>query len=71
MRVHTKCRVAARVFGFDRTQSISLQPAQSIADAAQRFGQENDITVLTLTFAPANESNHSHSHCLPNRPVLP
>jgi hypothetical protein len=26
-------------------------PAQYIAEAAQRFGQEDDITVLTLAFA--------------------
>lgn len=41
------------LFGFDRTASISTQPAESIAKAAQRWGQEDDITVLTLTFAPA------------------
>jgi hypothetical protein len=41
------------LFGFDRTQSISSQPAHSIADAAQRFGQDDDITVLTLSFVPA------------------
>jgi hypothetical protein len=32
---------------------ISTKPAQEIADAAQAFGQEDDITVLTLQFAPA------------------
>ena len=42
---------AGDLLGFDRTAAISTQPAQSIADAAQRFGQEDDITVLTLTFA--------------------
>jgi phosphoserine phosphatase RsbU/P len=42
------------LFGFDRTRAISSQSAQSIADAAQRFGQEDDITVLTLQFAPAS-----------------
>jgi phosphoserine phosphatase RsbU/P len=41
------------LFGFDRTRAISTQSAQSIAQAAQAFGQEDDITVLTLTFAPA------------------
>ena len=41
------------LFGFDRTRAISTQPAQSIARAASTFGQEDDITVLTLTFAPA------------------
>jgi serine phosphatase RsbU (regulator of sigma subunit) len=41
------------LFGFDRTAAISTQSAEQIAAAAQAFGQEDDITVLTLTFAPA------------------
>jgi hypothetical protein len=41
------------LFGFDRTRQISTQSAEAIAAAAQAFGQEDDITVLTLTFAPA------------------
>jgi Stage II sporulation protein E (SpoIIE) len=41
------------LFGFERTGSISRQSAQEIADVAQAFGQEDDITVLTLQFAPA------------------
>jgi sigma-B regulation protein RsbU (phosphoserine phosphatase) len=41
------------LFGFDRTQKISTQSAHAIADAAKAFGQEDDITVLTLKFAPA------------------
>jgi serine phosphatase RsbU (regulator of sigma subunit) len=45
------------LFGFERTRAISRQTARSIADAAQQFGQpqpqNDDITVLTLTFAPA------------------
>ena len=28
-------------------------PAREIAEAAQRFGQEDDITVLTLAVAPS------------------
>jgi serine phosphatase RsbU (regulator of sigma subunit) len=40
------------LFGFDRTRQISTQSAEHIAAAAQAFGQEDDITVLTLTFAP-------------------
>lgn len=38
------------LFGFERTAAISVQPAESIAQAAQSFGQEDDITVLSLTF---------------------
>lgn len=40
------------LYGFERTRAISDQPAEVIADAAQRWGQEDDITVLSLTFAP-------------------
>ena len=42
-----------QLFGFDRTRQISTQSAEAIAAAAQLHGQEDDITVLTLTFAPA------------------
>ena len=41
------------LFGFERTTSISTQPAETIARTAQEFGQEDDITVLSLKFAPA------------------
>lgn len=37
------------LYGFERTQAISSQNAESIAAAAQMFGQEDDITVLTVT----------------------
>lgn len=36
------------LFGFERTRAISGQSAANIAETAQRFGQEDDITVLTL-----------------------
>jgi len=39
------------LFGFPRTQAISIQNADQIAQTAQDFGQDDDITVLTLTFA--------------------
>ena len=41
------------LFGFDRTLAISSETAAHIADTAQRFGQEDDIAVLTLTLLPA------------------
>jgi Stage II sporulation protein E (SpoIIE) len=41
------------LFGFERTAAISTQSAEAIAQAAQVYGQQDDITVLTLTFAPA------------------
>jgi phosphoserine phosphatase RsbU/P len=40
------------LFGFDRTRSLAMRAAEEIARAAQEFGQEDDITVVTLTFAP-------------------
>ena len=43
---------AGELYGFDRTRQISTQSAEAIAAAAQSFGQEDDITVLTLAFAP-------------------
>jgi phosphoserine phosphatase RsbU/P len=41
------------LFGFDRTQAISNRSASAIAETAKQFGQEDDITVLTVTLAPA------------------
>lgn len=41
------------LYGFDRLSSLTLMNAREIAEAAQRFGQEDDITVLTLAFATA------------------
>jgi len=45
------------LFGFDRTQAMSGQPAASIAEAARKFGdgapQADDITVLTVARAVA------------------
>lgn len=45
------------LFGFERTAAISAQAAEEIAHAAQDFGQEDDITVLTLEYAPAEVAN--------------
>ncbi len=44
---------AGELFGFERTQTISRQPAETVAQAAQSFGQEDDITVVTLALLPA------------------
>jgi len=41
------------LFGFHRTQAISTQSASAIAEAAKQFGQNDDITVLTLTLTPS------------------
>jgi hypothetical protein len=37
------------LFGFERTRAISSRSAEEVAAEAQRFGQEDDNTVLTLT----------------------
>ena len=44
---------SGELFGFDRTREISGHSAEGIARVAQAFGQQDDITVLTLQFAPA------------------
>jgi len=36
------------LFGFDRAQAISTEPAAEIVAAAKSFGQEDDITVVTI-----------------------
>jgi serine phosphatase RsbU (regulator of sigma subunit) len=45
--------LSGELFGFDRTAAISSQSAEQIAAKAQVFGQQDDITVLTLTYVPA------------------
>jgi serine phosphatase RsbU (regulator of sigma subunit) len=40
------------LYGFERTAALSVQPAETIAQTAQEFGQDDDITVITLTSAP-------------------
>ena len=43
------------LFGFDRTSQVSRLSAAEIAAKAQQFGQEDDITVITLDWsAPAS-----------------
>ena len=39
---------SGELFGFDRVHNLSNQSAFYIADAAKAFGQEDDITVLTI-----------------------
>jgi hypothetical protein len=41
------------LFGFERSAALSIKSAEAIAGAAQAFGQEDDITALTLTYAAA------------------
>jgi hypothetical protein len=39
------------LFGFERSAALSTQPAEAIASAAQEFGQDDDITALTLSYS--------------------
>ncbi|WP_109485935.1 PP2C family protein-serine/threonine phosphatase [Occallatibacter savannae] len=39
---------SGQLYGFERTRAISTQSAAAIAAAAKAFGQEDDITVLTV-----------------------
>lgn len=40
------------LFGLDRLPQLSLLSAHDIANAAENYGQEDDITVLTIALAP-------------------
>jgi hypothetical protein len=51
---------AGELYGFDRTRSLSTEWAEVIARTVQRFGQEDDITVLTLAYAPAAVNSTKH-----------
>jgi len=39
---------SGELYGFDRTRAISTESAERVSLAAQAFGQEDDITVLTV-----------------------
>jgi len=41
-------RPSGEIFGFDRVHNLSNQTAFYVAEAARDFGQEDDITVLTV-----------------------
>jgi hypothetical protein len=50
---------SGELFGFERAAALSMRPAEVIAQTAQSFGQDDDITVLTVTLeasAPGLES---------------
>jgi hypothetical protein len=46
------------LFGFERTQQVSNESARYIAQTAKRFGQNDDITVVSLYFA-ARSGKHT------------
>jgi len=39
---------SGKLLGFDRARDLSTQPAAAIVEAARAFGQQDDITVITL-----------------------
>ena len=42
-------RPDGELFGFERAREVSMKSAAEIVDTAKRFGQEDDITVVTVT----------------------
>lgn len=42
-----------RLLGFDQLPTLTCAQANQIADTAQTFGQEDDITILTIALQPA------------------
>lgn len=40
------------LFGFDRSREMSTRSAMDVAEAAQRFGQQDDITVVAISREP-------------------
>lgn len=52
------------LFGFERTQQVSNEPARYIAQTAKHFGQTDDITVVSLYVASraAQRKNHEAVH---------
>ncbi|HXS75505.1 MAG TPA: PP2C family protein-serine/threonine phosphatase [Terracidiphilus sp.] len=45
---------SGQLYGFERTRAISSQSAATIAAAAKTFGQDDDITVLTISRVPVS-----------------
>ena len=39
---------SGELYGFERLAELTKKPAQEIANVAMRFGQEDDISVLTI-----------------------
>lgn len=54
------------LFGFERGRAISVQSAAAIVEAARQFGQEDDITVVTIERLAIGEesSGAGHAHML-------
>jgi sigma-B regulation protein RsbU (phosphoserine phosphatase) len=57
------------LFGFESTAAISTESADTIAEAARIFGQEDDVTVVQLTLDPLR-IHKSPAFAIPAAPVL-
>jgi phosphoserine phosphatase RsbU/P len=45
------------LFGFERGREISMRPVTAIVDAAKRFGQQDDMTVIAVTREASGEQD--------------
>jgi Stage II sporulation protein E (SpoIIE) len=61
---------SGELFGFDRTAAIAAESAGSIAKTAFEFGQDDDITVLTLTRLPLGQQSSSHQTVAAVAPLI-
>jgi stage II sporulation SpoE-like protein len=61
---------SGELLGFDRAAALSVQPAEIIADTAQSFGQDDDITVLTITADASISSAESPGLLSPNNGAM-
>ncbi len=48
------------LFGFERAAAIASRPAAEIVSAAEQFGQEDDITVLSVKRLAASSAASMH-----------
>jgi hypothetical protein len=48
------------LFGFERTQQVSNEPARYIAQTAKRFGQNDDITVISV-YVASRDAKHAET----------
>lgn len=61
---------SGELFGFERTASIATQSAEFIALTAQNFGQDDDVTVVTLTRRSAGERSAAQDGSQARSPAL-
>ena len=54
------------LFGFERTQQVSNEPARYIAQTAKRFGQNDDITVISVYLA-SRDAKHAETMAVASR----